>query len=105
MKLEDAIKKIKERPYDHYKEDDVEGMESLKNKKQATKNKLRKYIKKIKIENLQGDELSQPDTKLLDNCEEKSANKVVSSPKFVNKKDVENQPTKKTNLNNPFRIS
>uniref|UniRef100_A0A1I8QCC8 Pentacotripeptide-repeat region of PRORP domain-containing protein n=1 Tax=Stomoxys calcitrans TaxID=35570 RepID=A0A1I8QCC8_STOCA len=56
LKLDDAIKKLRERPYQQYKEDYEEGMEPLKNQKIAQKQKLRKYIKKIKIQNLKGDE-------------------------------------------------
>ncbi|EDW76723.1 uncharacterized protein Dwil_GK19803 [Drosophila willistoni] len=55
LKLEDAIAKIKERPYAQYKKPNVEGMESLKHEQIKRKTKLRKYIKKIKINELQDD--------------------------------------------------
>lgn len=55
LKLEDAIKKIREHPYQQYKDDDIEGVEPLKNQKLSKKQKVRKYIKKIKIENLRND--------------------------------------------------
>ncbi|KAL9912201.1 pentatricopeptide repeat-containing protein 1, mitochondrial [Glossina fuscipes fuscipes] len=56
LKLDDAIKKLRQRPYDYYKEDTIDGLENIKNEKLARKQKLRKYIKKIKVENLKGDE-------------------------------------------------
>ncbi|XP_054732525.1 pentatricopeptide repeat-containing protein 1, mitochondrial [Anastrepha obliqua] len=55
LKLEDAIKKIREHPYKYFKEEDIEGVESLKNNNISKKQKVRKYIKKIKIENLRSD--------------------------------------------------
>ncbi|XP_055847167.1 pentatricopeptide repeat-containing protein 1, mitochondrial [Episyrphus balteatus] len=59
LKLDDAIKKLKQRPYQHFKEDTVEGLEDIKNVKLSKKSKMRKYIKKIKIENLKGDQIDQ----------------------------------------------
>lgn len=56
LKLEDAIKKIKPRPYQHYKEDTVEGLEDDKNVKLSKKSKMRKYIKKIKVQHLRDDD-------------------------------------------------
>uniref|UniRef100_A0A1A9ZMI7 PPR_long domain-containing protein n=1 Tax=Glossina pallidipes TaxID=7398 RepID=A0A1A9ZMI7_GLOPL len=56
LKLDDAIKRLRQKPYDYYKEDAIDGLENVKNEKLARKQKLRKYIKKIKIENLKGDE-------------------------------------------------
>ena len=56
LKLEDAINKITERPYEFYKEQSTEGFEALKNEKLLKKQKLRKYIKKIKVENLKSDD-------------------------------------------------
>ena len=66
LKLEDAIKKLTERPYDYYKESDVEGLEPQKNEALVKKQKLRKYIKKIKVDNLKGEEkLSKSETNKL----------------------------------------
>lgn len=59
LKLEDAIKKIQARPYQQYTDEQYSDeiyQESLKNVKQSRKQKLRKYIKKIKIDSLQDDE-------------------------------------------------
>ncbi|XP_011195737.2 pentatricopeptide repeat-containing protein 1, mitochondrial [Zeugodacus cucurbitae] len=55
LKIEDAIKKIREHPYQQYKDEDFEGVEPLKNQELSKKQKVRKYIKKIKIENLRDD--------------------------------------------------
>ncbi|XP_030372200.1 pentatricopeptide repeat-containing protein 1, mitochondrial [Scaptodrosophila lebanonensis] len=55
LKLEDAIAKIKERPYARYKDAPVEGMEPLKHEQIRRKTKVRKYIKKIKINELRAD--------------------------------------------------
>lgn len=55
LKLEDAIAKVKERPYARYKEEPIEGKEPLKHEQIKRKTKLRKYIKKIKIDELQDD--------------------------------------------------
>lgn len=55
LKLEDAIKKIKERPYQQFKENETDGLEENKNEKFLRKQKLRKYIKKIKIKDLKDD--------------------------------------------------
>ncbi|KAI8129541.1 mitochondrial, Pentatricopeptide repeat-containing protein 1 [Lucilia cuprina] len=96
LKLEDAIKKIKERPYDHYKEQDGEGIEPIKNEKLAKKTKLRKYIKKIKIQNLKGDEqLAAQNTQLLNSTTEETNNEDIG----------DKQQTKQSNPNNPFRIA
>lgn len=80
-------------------------MEPIKNEKLAKKKKLRKYIKKIKIQNLKGDEeLTQANTKFLDNAQD---NKADQTPELSsNSKDNmenENQTINKTNLNNPFK--
>uniref|UniRef100_A0A1I8MYB1 PROP1-like PPR domain-containing protein n=1 Tax=Musca domestica TaxID=7370 RepID=A0A1I8MYB1_MUSDO len=85
LKIDDQIKKIRERPYEHYKEDPVDGMEPLKNEKLASKQKLRKYIKKIKLQHLKGDEDGTPS---LENMQVKT----IDSPKV-------------TNANNPFRVT
>ncbi|XP_017467719.1 PREDICTED: pentatricopeptide repeat-containing protein 1, mitochondrial isoform X2 [Rhagoletis zephyria] len=58
LKLDDAIKKVREHPNQQYKEEDVEGLEPIKNKELSKKQKIRKYIKKIKIENLRSDDQS-----------------------------------------------
>ncbi|EDW30160.1 GL22616 [Drosophila persimilis] len=55
LQLEDAIAKIKVRPYAKYKEAAVDGLEPLKHEQVKRKTKLRKYIKKIKIDELQDD--------------------------------------------------
>ncbi|KAH8349850.1 hypothetical protein KR084_007894 [Drosophila pseudotakahashii] len=55
LKLEDAIAKVKERPYEKYKLPPVEGKEPLKHEQLKHKTKQRKYIKKIKIDELQDD--------------------------------------------------
>ncbi|KAH8270363.1 hypothetical protein KR018_008719 [Drosophila ironensis] len=54
LKLEDAIAKVKEHPYAKFKEQPAEeGMEPLKHEQIKRKTKVRKYIKKIKIDELQ----------------------------------------------------
>nr|XP_016936078.1 pentatricopeptide repeat-containing protein 1, mitochondrial [Drosophila suzukii] len=60
LKLEDAIAKIKERPYEKFKLPPVEGMEPLKHEQLKHKTKQRKYIKKIKIDQLQDDPPREP---------------------------------------------
>jgi len=55
LKLEDAINKLKERPYAQYQEPFVTGIEPAKHKKVKRKTKERKYIKKIKIAELSDD--------------------------------------------------
>lgn len=60
-------------------------MEPLKNEKLASKQKLRKYIKKIKLQHLKGDEDGTPS---LENMQVKT----IDSPKV-------------TNANNPFRVT
>ncbi|XP_069968160.1 pentatricopeptide repeat-containing protein 1, mitochondrial [Bactrocera oleae] len=55
LKIEDAIKKIHEHPYQQYRDDEYEGVEPLKNQKLSKQQKVRRYIKKIKIENLRVD--------------------------------------------------
>ncbi|XP_016989806.1 pentatricopeptide repeat-containing protein 1, mitochondrial [Drosophila rhopaloa] len=60
LKLEDAIAKVKERPYEKYKVPPVEGMEPLKHEHLKRKTKPRKYIKKIKIDELQDDPPREP---------------------------------------------
>lgn len=62
LKLEDAIKKIQERPYQQYTEeqrDNELNQEPLKNIKEARKQKRRKYIKKIKVDTLQDDSVDE----------------------------------------------
>ncbi|XP_055913654.1 pentatricopeptide repeat-containing protein 1, mitochondrial [Eupeodes corollae] len=59
LKLEDAIKKLKQRPYQHFKEDSIDGVEDVKNVKLSKRSKMRKYIKKIKVHNLRGDPIDQ----------------------------------------------
>uniref|UniRef100_A0A1A9X0I1 PPR_long domain-containing protein n=1 Tax=Glossina brevipalpis TaxID=37001 RepID=A0A1A9X0I1_9MUSC len=56
LKLDDATKKLNQKPYDQFKEDTIDGLESIKNEKLSHKPKMRRYIKKIKIQNLKGDE-------------------------------------------------
>ncbi|XP_017071348.2 pentatricopeptide repeat-containing protein 1, mitochondrial [Drosophila eugracilis] len=60
LKLEDAIAKVKERPYEQYKLPSVKGMEPLKNDHLKHKTKQRKYIKKIKINELRDDPPKEP---------------------------------------------
>ncbi|XP_017956164.1 pentatricopeptide repeat-containing protein 1, mitochondrial [Drosophila navojoa] len=61
LKLEDAIAKLKPRAYEQYTEDSVTGQEPAKHEQVKRKTKLRKYIKKIKINELQdGPQLSDP---------------------------------------------
>ncbi|XP_017042511.2 pentatricopeptide repeat-containing protein 1, mitochondrial [Drosophila ficusphila] len=60
LKLEDAIAKVKERPYEKYKVPPVEGLEPLKHEQLKRKTKLRKYIKKINIDKLQDDPPREP---------------------------------------------
>ncbi|XP_067645278.1 pentatricopeptide repeat-containing protein 1, mitochondrial [Eurosta solidaginis] len=55
LKLEDAIKKIRQHPDKQFKEEDIDGIEPVKNEALSKKQKIRKYIKKIKIENLRND--------------------------------------------------
>lgn len=55
LKLEDAINKLKERPYAQYQEPSVTGMEPTKHEEVKRKTKDRKYIKKIKIAELSDD--------------------------------------------------
>jgi len=55
LKLEDAIAKVKERPYEQFKLPPVNGMEPLKHEQLKHKTKQRKYIKKIKIHELKDD--------------------------------------------------
>lgn len=75
-------------------------MEPIKNEKLAKKKKLRKYIKKIKIQNLKGDEeLTQANTKFLDNAQDNKADQTPEPSSMENEKQTIN----KTNLNNPFK--
>lgn len=113
LKLEDAIKKLKQRPYDHYKEANPEGMEPLKNEKLMKKQKMRKYIKKIKIQELKGDEEDSSDLEYLSNTklpEDKKIQLVDAAP-TLNQKDYHNENSQprvtkqNVNTNNPFRIS
>ncbi|EDW69277.1 pentatricopeptide repeat-containing protein 1, mitochondrial [Drosophila virilis] len=61
LKLEDAIAKLKARPYAQYKETPVTGLEPAKHEQVKRKTKIRKYIKKIKIDELQDDSpVSEP---------------------------------------------
>ncbi|KAM8711006.1 hypothetical protein ACLKA7_017609 [Drosophila subpalustris] len=55
LKLEDAVNKVKERPYAQYKEATVTGIEPTKHEQVKRKQKVRKYIKKIKIAQLSDD--------------------------------------------------
>lgn len=50
--MEDAIKKLKESPYEQFKEGSGQGYENLKNEKQQREKKVRKYITKIKVNQL-----------------------------------------------------
>lgn len=61
LKLEDAIKKMRERPYQQYSQEEGSWQEPLKNTRQLRKQKLRKYIKKIKIATLQDDDDNKGD--------------------------------------------
>lgn len=61
LKLEDAIAKLKPRAYAQYNETPITGLEPAKHEQVKRKTKLRKYIKKIKIDELQdGPRLSDP---------------------------------------------
>ncbi|EDV96305.1 pentatricopeptide repeat-containing protein 1, mitochondrial [Drosophila grimshawi] len=61
LKLEDAVAKLKQRPYAQFKESPVTGLETAKHEQVKRKTKIRKYIKKIKIDELQDDpHLSEP---------------------------------------------
>ncbi|KAH8378670.1 hypothetical protein KR009_000641 [Drosophila setifemur] len=60
LKLEDAIIQVKERPYAKFKAQPVDGMEPLKHEQIKRKTKQRKYIKKIKIDELQDDSPKEP---------------------------------------------
>lgn len=101
LKFEDAVKKIKERPYDQYKEEHVDGMEPLKNEKLAKKSKLRKYIKKIKIQNLKDDDvvpaidMGKQVSDFLDANRDKELEQLSQ--------DVKDNNAKKSNINNPFK--
>ncbi|KAL5292152.1 PTCD1 family protein [Megaselia abdita] len=55
LHLEDKIKKVKGKPFEHFKTPKEEGYEQRKNEKLLNKKKARQYIKKIKIQNLSGD--------------------------------------------------
>lgn len=52
LNLEDAIAKTKHRPYAQFKEAAVAGLEPTKHELVKRKTKVRKYIKKIKIDEL-----------------------------------------------------
>lgn len=56
LHLDDKIKKIKGKPFEQFKTPKQEGYEQRKNEKLLHKKKARQYIKKIKIQNLCGDE-------------------------------------------------
>ncbi|KAH8324024.1 hypothetical protein KR074_007412 [Drosophila pseudoananassae] len=60
LKLEDAIAKVKESSYAKFKEQTEEGLEPLKSDQIKRKTKVRKYIKKIKIDQLQDDPPKEP---------------------------------------------
>ncbi|KAH8318242.1 hypothetical protein KR067_009986 [Drosophila pandora] len=60
LKLEDAIAKVKENPYAKFKEHTEEGLEPLKTDQVKRKTKVRKYIKKIKIDQLQDGPPKEP---------------------------------------------
>ncbi|KAH8310133.1 hypothetical protein KR067_010135 [Drosophila pandora] len=60
LKLEDAIAKVKESPYAKFKEHTEEGLEPLKTDQVKRKTKVRKYIKKIKIDQLQDGPPKEP---------------------------------------------
>ncbi|XP_075164015.1 pentatricopeptide repeat-containing protein 1, mitochondrial [Haematobia irritans] len=79
LKIDDAIKKIRERPYQQYKEESNDGLEPIKNEKLAGKQKLRKYIKKIKIQNLRGDD---GDVDLLEDVQQKEPTTVNTKNPF-----------------------
>ncbi|KAH8398384.1 hypothetical protein KR215_009520 [Drosophila sulfurigaster] len=66
LKLEDAVNKLKERPYAQYKETPVEGIEPTKHEEVKRKTKVRKYIKKIKIAELRDDPSEASFTKRLE---------------------------------------
>ncbi|KAH8402890.1 hypothetical protein KR222_009141, partial [Zaprionus bogoriensis] len=55
LKLEDAVGKLKQRPYDQFKEPGPTGLEPMKHEHLTRKRKVLKYIKKIKIEELRDD--------------------------------------------------
>lgn len=55
LHLDDKIKKVKGKPFEHFKTPKEEGYEQRKNEKLLHKKKARQYIKKIKIQNLSGD--------------------------------------------------
>lgn len=95
LKLQDAIKKLRERPYEQYKEEPVEGVEPIKNEKLANKTKLRKYIKKIKVQTLKGDD-----------DEEDTYKKLAPSIRETDPSIEDVTPTSPlTKQNNPFRIN
>lgn len=97
LKLDDAIKKLRERPYEHYKEDTVEGMEQVKNEKLARKQKIRKYIKKIKIQHLNGDEDLGMNA-IADTKDNTRISNIEAGEKAANTSKVINE-------NNPFKSS
>ncbi|KAH8278303.1 hypothetical protein KR044_010621, partial [Drosophila immigrans] len=66
LKHEDAVNKLKERPYAQYKEGAVSGIEPTKHNEVKRKTKMRKYIKKIKIVELKDDACEARLTKRLE---------------------------------------
>ena len=69
LQLQDAIKKISQRPYEQFKEKQPPGFEEIKNEEFIRKQKVKKYINKIKINDLKEDEegnLSNISSKYLD---------------------------------------
>ncbi|ALC43076.1 CG4611, partial [Drosophila busckii] len=55
LQVEDAVAKLKQRPYAQYQQQSVDGLEPNKHEQIKRKTKVRKYIKKIKIHELQDD--------------------------------------------------
>lgn len=55
LSLEDAISKMKERPYAQFNEPVLNGLETTKHELVKRQTKMRKYIKKIKIDKLSDD--------------------------------------------------
>jgi pentatricopeptide repeat domain-containing protein 1 len=56
LKVEEAVKKVRDHPWDQFRNTQKEGFEEEKNKKLKHKKKIERYIKRIKVDQLESDE-------------------------------------------------
>jgi pentatricopeptide repeat domain-containing protein 1 len=65
LPVQEAVKKVREHPWEQFKQSQAVGFEAEKNQKLKHKKKMERYIRRIKVEQLAGGEAPEKGRKLI----------------------------------------